>query len=298
MTRQVVYRLSDGLVLRYGYVDFAACPNFDPFTEAIIVSDFMFDPGPPQSIAIAWWWDGAAFTQVNPWSNVLSLNYQGVNQYVDYGSPVALQLTGPMTVSVWLQAAPQDDRIVIGKWLSAGNQRGWGIRSGQAGTADLLEVILSANGTTVAKQYRTSVAMLTSAWRHFAFTYDAGTLRLFIDGSEDMAVVRVIDNAILSIHNSTGHMVTGALIMPLAAVYTGHQDEVSMWDAALTPAQVAEIYDAGAPADLSMHSEVLSLVAWWRDGDGDAFPVLTDQVGAAHGAMTNMGAGDIVPDVP
>ena len=40
-------------------------------------------------------------------------------------------------------------------------------------------------------------------------------------------------------------------------------------------------------------------LSWWRMGDGDTFPTLTDNgSGGNDGTMTNMSSGNIVEDVP
>ena len=72
-------------------------------------------------------------------------------------------------------------------------------------------------------------------------------------------------------------------------------DEVSLWSSDQS-ANVASIYNMGSPHDLS--SLATTPVNWWRMGDGDTFPVLTDISGSANFTMYNMTVADIVNDVP
>ena len=73
-------------------------------------------------------------------------------------------------------------------------------------------------------------------------------------------------------------------------------DEISLFDDALTEAQVQAIYNSGTPTDLSGESYLLG---WWRMGDGDSHPTITDQSSNGNdGTMTNMDSADITTDVP
>ena len=77
-------------------------------------------------------------------------------------------------------------------------------------------------------------------------------------------------------------------------------DEVSIFDYELTSGQVTSIYNSGTPTDLDNTSGVTAPVHWWRMGDGDTFPTITDvgTTGGNDGTMTNMESGDIVTDTP
>jgi len=75
---------------------------------------------------------------------------------------------------------------------------------------------------------------------------------------------------------------------------TGKMDEITIWDAELSAANVVELYNGGVPVDPSTLSFAGNLVSHWRMGDGDTHPTLIDVVGGHNGTMTNMSADDIV----
>ena len=75
----------------------------------------------------------------------------------------------------------------------------------------------------------------------------------------------------------------------------GGIDEAAIFNSELSQSDITAIYGSGTPIDLSSYS---SLVSWWRMGDGDTFPTLTDNKGTNNGTMTNMTSGNIVTDVP
>ena len=64
----------------------------------------------------------------------------------------------------------------------------------------------------------------------------------------------------------------------------GLQDEVSYFNTTLSQSDITSIYNDGVPNDISS----LSPLSWWRCGDGDTAPTLTDNGSASNdGTMTN-----------
>ena len=72
-------------------------------------------------------------------------------------------------------------------------------------------------------------------------------------------------------------------------------DELAIWEGDES-ANIAAIYNSGSPHDLALLAS--SPDHWWRMGDGDTYPTISDNVGTAHFVMYNMTAADIVNDVP
>ncbi len=77
--------------------------------------------------------------------------------------------------------------------------------------------------------------------------------------------------------------------------FEGNIDEVAIFNSALSSSDVTAIYNSGTPTDLSSYT---SLVSWYRMGDGDTFPTITDNKGDNDGTMTNMASDDIIENVP
>jgi hypothetical protein len=66
--------------------------------------------------------------------------------------------------------------------------------------------------------------------------------------------------------------------------FSGNIDEVSVYNSELSQSDVSAIYNGGVPNDISS----LSPLSWWRCGDGDTAPTLTDNGSASNdGTMTN-----------
>ena len=66
--------------------------------------------------------------------------------------------------------------------------------------------------------------------------------------------------------------------------------------------QISVLYNSGEPTNLAADSGSYTssgdLTHWWRMGDGDTYPTITDNEGSEDGTMTNMTSGDLVEDVP
>ena len=100
-----------------------------------------------------------------------------------------------------------------------------------------------------------------------------------------------IDGSLNASNTSGGTTTTSGLDMRLGARYTtanfyeGLMDEVAIWNSDRS-ADVSTIYNSGVPNNLNDLSN--APLSWWRCGDGDTSPTLTDNgTGGENGTMTN-----------
>jgi len=74
-------------------------------------------------------------------------------------------------------------------------------------------------------------------------------------------------------------------------------DEISIYDEVLDQTQVNSLYNSGTPISVVGVSDYL--LGWWKMGDGDTHPTLSDSSGNGYDmTMKNMESGDIQEDVP
>jgi hypothetical protein len=166
---------------------------------------------------------------------------------------------------------------------------------------------LVIDGTTLTafvedKEADSALASYTNAvvndgeWHHVAVTWDtsAGLLTVYLDA---VSVATATNTAVGSV--GPGAALYFGASQDDDRYFVGNLDEPSLWKGvAMSLTEVEELYNNGVPNDLSQHTHEAELVHWWRNGDGDTFPTLTDNAGARNGTMTNMEAGDIVQDSP
>lgn len=191
-----------------------------------------------------------------PLFNSKSIELDGLVDYVTFGSMTgsSLAITGDISISMWLKfsnsggteyAMSMGDQYGI--YTSAGTIRGF---SRVGGTFTSLSSVGTFNDNT---------------WHHVLYVKNATNMLLYIDGSLNAS------------NSSGGATTTSGLDMRLGARYTtaafyqGSIDEVAIWDNDQS-SNISTIY-SGVPTDISS----LSPISWWRCGDGDISPTLTDR---------------------
>ena len=85
-----------------------------------------------------------------------------------------------------------------------------------------------------------------------------------------------------------------------SARLNGELSNVSLWNAALTSAQITEVYNEGVPSNLNNHSAYSNLISWWQLGSNSSFNTnwtVLDEKGSNNGTSQNMDEVDIVDGV-
>jgi hypothetical protein len=225
-----------------------------------------------------------------PFENTKSVVFDGVDDYV------IASLDGTSSGGV-LASADGDINLTISMWFKAsttGAQQGFlqwanGLTDG---TPFLIIQQLTTNVRLfVNGNYQVSTVINIGTWYNIIITRTSSSniWTVYLDGSS----VGTYDDGGTSLSNRASatdiYLANG-----WAGYVEGNIDEVAIWNTDET-ANVSAIYNSGVPDDLSS----LSPLSWWRMGDGDTYPTITDHgSGGNDGTMTNMTSGDIVSDVP
>jgi hypothetical protein len=108
------------------------------------------------------------------------------SQWVDLGSPVALRLTGSMTLSAWIRATgfPVDDAAIISTLTDDGLGYQLDLTIDQ-GLRTIGFKLAGESGLSMARYGKTPIA--TDRWYHVAGVYDARsrTLDVYLNGARD-----------------------------------------------------------------------------------------------------------------
>lgn len=219
--------------------------------------------------------------------NQYSVNFDGVNDFVDLGN---VKPTGAMTISYWFKGKSTTTNATTLGTMGNSGQRGYQL-SVNNGTKFFFQI--ASNATTV-KTLAHTLSFDHTQWYHFAGVYNPSTyMRIFINGSQVAEVTSGVPSSQYVGNSNTtkiGNRGDGGTF----GRFIGNIDEVAFFDSALTNSNISTIYTDG-PNDISD----LSPLSWYRMGDGDTFPTLTDNgSGGNNGTMTNMVSGDIEEDVP
>jgi len=147
-----------------------------------------------------------------------------------------------------------------------------------------------------------------NSWCHVMITYDGGTtgssnvsindyysrFKIFIDGSQ-----KTTSNFNLNYGNTTSLSGQNLRVGRYNSVHymlnSCKIDELALFDSDQS-SNISDIYNSGVPFDLS--TLTTEPKHWWRMGDGDTFPTISDKVASLDFTMVNMTVADFVSDVP
>lgn len=235
-------------------------------------------------------------------SNTLSVLFDGVDEYVDCGDIDDLKGINKMTVSMWVK--PITGIVIrdtyIAKW-DYSTQGSFSIAAGDSSINELRIYIADANNDGGDNHYSTTNANLTiNEWQHLVIVYDgalAAANRIKVYKNAVLVSGTIAGTIPTTLTNATATLKFGKWGGVITRYYVGNLDEISIFTAAFNQADVDEINNEGSPTNVASHSKAANLMSWWRMGDGDTHPTLTDNKGDNDGTMVNTEEGDIEEDV-
>ena len=191
--------------------------------------------------------------------------------------------TDAFSISAWVKRGGTGvNDTVVSKMESSGNFKGYLLF---IGSANVVKFVLRHQNTPTARLIVDSTSTITDTnWHHISVTYDGSSsvsgVKIYIDGVSDTVTTAGTLNA--TTLNSSPFNIGARNSNSLFATAT--IDEVSLFNSELSQSNVTSIYNSGVPNDISS----LSPLSWWRCGDGDTAPTLTDNGSASNdGTMTN-----------
>jgi hypothetical protein len=248
-----------------------------------------------------------------PW-NAKSLLFGGVDEIVLVGNVLVYGTPDRFSISAWVKTTNAVGQTIVAK-QGAGTPYGWQLALDSSGRVFFEMVYTSAPSALLS--VTSTQAIKDGAWHHVVSTWNGNAspgytgAKLYIDGAlqtlasftDTLGTNNVASTASLAI----GCRNTGSDTMP----FVGNIDEVAIYNKVLTASEVTWLYNSGRPQDLLVSGAPSNLVGWWRMGDGDVFPVVSDHSptfihpsvkdssgGGYTGTMTNMESTDAVLDVP
>jgi hypothetical protein len=149
-----------------------------------------------------------------------------------------------------------------------------------------------------------TIAINNGQWHFIAWTKATGTaastVKIYFDGVSQ--ALTTVSNGLVTSTNNVLPLYVGSNITGSTRI-TGNIDEVSIWNAELTLAEITEIYNSnGGAIDLEAGSGQISsaLTAWWRMGDGEytTFPTIPDDKGTNDMTLqAGVTSGDLETEV-
>jgi len=202
--------------------------------------------------------------------------------YIEVSNNTALQITGDITISAWVYAESDTGRVVS-KRGGGGTNYDFFIQSRYLRLYDGVSGPLSTGRINL------------NEWSHILISVNSGTGTYYINN-----VVSGTGTFSISPASTSQPFYIGGSFTPALAYFNGKLSNISIWNTALTSAQVTEIYSEGVPQNLLNHSAASSLVSWWQLGSNSSFNTnwtVLDEKGTNNGTSANMGEDAIVDGV-
>lgn len=226
--------------------------------------------------------------------NSLSTNFDGIDDFVSFGDVFLYDRTIQFSMGFWVKpnnlAAQQ---CIYSKTTPDGNVYGLNFQITTLG-----RIVIQARAAGFLNSWTdTTLAVTPGVWNYVVIAFNGGSnmngFRIYING----VLGTIPGSAVMG-----GTLLSGQTAMLGSRNgsfnFTGRMDDVSIWDKELTLAEVGEAYNAGAPTNLAFHSAYGNLRHYYRMGDSDIFPAITDNRDAANGNCINMTLANFVSDVP
>jgi hypothetical protein len=179
--------------------------------------------------------------------NVASRVFNGVDQYIDLGNPAVLNFAGPITLAAWVNAAslPEDCRVVLGHGFRRDPHGEVSLRSGHGscdgeGKPPSWQVgVFDGSDFFAATPIRGEDI---GTWIHLTGTFDGKAWRLYRNASEVSKLQTTKSPFPFEASWSIGGRVP---VNPSSwpRVLNGSIDEVRVYNRALTPAEVVDLYN-------------------------------------------------------
>jgi len=224
-------------------------------------------------------------------SNIYSTDFDGINDVCNGGNIHNYDMSNQFSINLYIKPDNLSaQRCLFSKATNDANVYGYVLSHDSSGK---LLLQMRAPGKL---RLHTFATTLTTAWQMITLTFngngDLDGARCYING--------VVEDTPAS--NSLGGWLSGQDFTvgarDLTQPFSGKIDSMTVWNTNLSAPQVTELYNSGVVLNPTVHSASANLVSWYRMGDGDLFPTISDNQGVFNLTMTNMTSDDFVTDVP
>ena len=235
------------------------------------------------------------------YSNTKSIDFDGTNDYAVSGSNHSFGFSSGGTIAFWVKTHFTGSEVEgDGNFIAYHNTEQFYIAFNWNGTNHRPYIQHPASGSF----FYGDDDVADEEWHHVAFVIDGGgsgtstTSTIYVDAAVDKTGTRSSTFPESQVEGTI--KVGGGWCCGYEAL--GNIDEIGIWNAALDADAITQIYNSGAPIDLKTDSGNYDnsgdLQHYYRMGDGDTYPTITDNQGSNDLTMTNMASGDIETDVP
>lgn len=205
------------------------------------------------------------------WQDDQSVLVDGVDEVITIARPSFH--ASDLSIGVWVKTTASSEQFAVGAYNNAGD--GWGL--GQSGSTFGRYYSQAGSNANSSKRVR------GSGWVHICMTVSSGVVTIYLDaGNTGTGGFWSTNSA------STWYILSGRASY---RSWEGNVDELTIWDKALSSAEVTELYNGGTTFDARDHSASANLKHYYplEEFFGDNLDLLVeDIVGVNHGTPVNM----------
>ena len=167
--------------------------------------------------------------------------FDGRDDYIECEHDASLVTVLALSAQAWIRKTDVDFNVVMGKYDTGGNNRGWQISfsDGSRGPGGTLTLSVSPDGrlTSICSTHGSQI--VDSAWHHVAAVYDGTRTKLYLDGKLN-ASSRYTNR----INDGGEPFLIGAVAIDNVPSrhFHGLIDEVMIWNRPLSDSEVKELY--------------------------------------------------------
>jgi len=168
-----------------------------------------------------------------------ALEFDGIDDYIDFWSDANLNIANAVTIAAWIKLSgpAEDQKIVSNQDNSAGGYK-FGVYSNKIE----LEIRDSGNTATMNRYVDGGTDLQPGVWYHVMCVYSQGSyIRTYVNGNLDRELITAVVLA-----PTSGTLKIGREPFMDAYFYNGLIDELSIYNYALSEADVAAIYSGKA----------------------------------------------------
>lgn len=202
----------------------------------------------------------------------------GSTHYGTITSAVSTSLLGATasTVSMWVKRESAGAEMFLMDLIRTGTDAKFHMRFTAANLIRVEGISDGVDATGIGVSSASAYAAI-GIWYHVVGIFDctADTASIYVNNVLDVTAAAVTNSA--TFDATVGASFLFASPTPDRS-FDGAVDEMSIWDKRLSVAEVNELWNGGVPADVTLHSAYgASVISYWRMGDGDTVPTVTDQ---------------------
>ena len=216
-------------------------------------------------------------------SNLQSLEFDGIDDYVDMGNTLDFTNTDAFSICCWFKRTRSGvSEFLVAKQDSTSNSRGYTVLI--PFDDNKVTVVIRNNTATSGRLIVDCTTAITDTnWHNIIMTYDGSSnvsgINLYLDGNNDTGVTSGTLSATIS---NTASFEIGA--KNGGNIFSGNIDEVSIFNLELSQSDVTSIYNGGVPNNLNDLST--PPLSWWRF-EGTGTTATDSSSGGNDGTLTN-----------